>query len=149
MGAFKDPRAARDFELKLFPSCDGHPVAGPGHRPRVSQMKLRFLEAYYRINREYARLVAWRERRARSGATVTERALLEAIERAIVAREALEDRFAARGIVAMPVYWNGFAVDVRFKQPGSAASTANGPVVLSSATRVLTFRGPAGLRRRK
>jgi len=43
-----------------------------------------------------------------------ERTLLQQIEKAIVFREALEDRCAPRGILATPVYRDGFTVDVRF-----------------------------------
>ncbi len=136
----KDIRKEPDFTPALFPMCDGKPFAIADTRRRLGQIRLSFLSAFYRTNLEYAKLVAHRKRKRVATWHTGERAILQAIEKAIRVREALDDRHAPRGIIAAPVYRNGFVVDVRFQYPGSPSSQP--VVILSSASRFITFKLP-------
>jgi hypothetical protein len=130
----------------LFPSCDGRPLAAvPCAEPWLA-VKRRFLDAYYQINVRYSELRARRIGRPRLRPD-EERALLQAIDRALQAKEALEDRWASRGLVATPEQINGITVNVAFSHPGSPAVR---PLVMgSSAAVTLSFRVPPRARRRK
>ncbi len=106
----KDIRREPDFDPTLFPICDGKPFALTDARGRLGQIKLSFLSAFYRTNQAYAWLVAHRKRKRAATLHARERAILQAIEQTLRAREALDDRYAPRGIIAAPVYRNGFVV---------------------------------------
>src|SRR5512139_2621300 len=110
MKPVKDPRREPSFKPALFPSCDGQDASRQGREGRLPKVKLHFLAAYYRINAAYAALVAQRKSRGGKSASKKERRLLQRIEEAIVAKERLEDRHAPHGIVASPVYRDGYAV---------------------------------------
>ncbi len=138
----KDPRIEPGFIPRRFPRCDGKPFDAVSGADGLHQVKAQFLAAYYRINGAYARRVALRQHaRPRPEA---ERSVLQAIERAIRAKEALEDRYASRGIVATPVYQRGYTVDVRFQHPRALPIRLMAAV--SSSSRTLVFALPAGLR---
>jgi hypothetical protein len=131
----------------LFPMCDGAPwtderAAGPNGR-----FKLQFLEACWRINQAYDRLVALRKSPGFASTNPRERRLLRQIETAIVARERIEDRHAARGIVASLVYREGFTVDVRFCDVHTARERGSVSITSSSSVR-LNIALPTGLRAR-
>jgi hypothetical protein len=143
----KDPTQFSDFNPGLYPSCDGQPLDLVPRTDRHRAVKARFLAAYYRINVEYARLRALRQRRKPRPQPADERATLQALEKAIRAREALEDRYASRGILASPFYQAGFVINVQFQCPGSPAVH---PIqVASSSCRSIAFAMPARLRRRR
>ncbi len=145
----KDIRKESDFNPALFPICDGKPFAFADAQQGLGQIKLSFLSAFYRTNQAYARLVAHRKRKRVVTWHAQERTILLAIEQVLRAREALDDRYAPRGIIAAPVYRNGFCVEVRFQHPGLPSSQP--VVILSSASRFITFKLPtrlAGSRKR-
>jgi hypothetical protein len=104
------------------------------------QWRGQFLEAYFVINLAYARLVALRRTNRRRVPKHLEEPVLNALEQAITGREKLEDQTAPYGLVATPVYRDGFAVDIRFSDVNTARSSA------SSASVVLTFRPPTSPR---
>jgi len=84
--------------------------------------------------------------RKRHGAKVPrvqERTVLMEIERAIVAREKLEDRYASRGVFVTPVYRDGFTIDLRFTDRKSGPPNS-GPVIVSSASVRITIPLPPG-----
>ena len=126
----------------LYPACDGEPWKKRGRSDPQTTMKRQFLDAYFRINLVYARLMAFRKKRP-SKAFGTERAILRQIEKAIVFRETLEDRYAPRGIVATPVYRDGFTIDVRFTD---FKTGEQGPPITSSSSVRITIALPAALR---
>ena len=134
------------FNPNLFPSCDGRPLAAvPSAEPWLT-VKRRFLEAYYQINLRYAELRSRRNGGPRLEPN-EERALLQAIDRALQTKEALEDRWASRGLVATPEQLNGLTVNVTFSHPGSPAAR---PAIMGSSAEVtLSFRVPLQARRRK
>ena len=136
-----------DFNPRLFPSCDSRPLAVAPKTERWLEVKREFLGAYYRVNVAYAKLLAWRKETRGDGNKREERPILQAIEQAILAKQAVEDRFASRGIIATPSYRNGFAVDVRFQLPGSPPPRPG--AVLSSAACTISFALPRRLRRKK
>jgi hypothetical protein len=132
----------------LYPNCDGKPWNNRGGDSQ-STVKFQFVEAYFRINLAYAQLLAFRKKRRPPSATPKafgmERTLLQQIEKAIVFREALEDRYAPRGILATPVYRDGFTVDVRFTD-FQTGQQQGGPLIISSSSVRITIPLPAGLR---
>ena len=143
----KDPRTDRNFIPKLYPSCDGQPFDLVFRTDRLRAIKARFLAAYYQINVEYARLKSWRRAKGRRARPDEERTIQQALEKAILAREKLEDRHASRGIVASPLYQGGFAINVQFQCPGSPAAP---PLrVASSSCCSIQFFPPGGGRRSK
>ena len=105
----KLPRPPRD----LKPTCDGKRYRDNGKRDTLSVARRQFVKAYQRINQAYARLLDWRERRnGKPKSPRAEHRLLRAIEKAIVAREALDARYAPQGFLGQPLYQNGFTIDV-------------------------------------
>jgi hypothetical protein len=108
-------------------------------------LKRQFLQAYFRINQAYARLVALRKKRGATVPHALERPILLEIERTLVAREKLEDRHASRGVIATPVYRRGFTVDVRFAG-AHTARRQGGAIIISSASVRITIPLPAALR---
>lgn len=142
-----DPRKEPGYVPGLLPSCDGQPFGLVPRTDRWWSIKARFLFAFYRINVEHARLIEARRTSNHRSRPVTERPILQAIERAIVAREALEDRYASRGWVAFPLYLNGFVVNVTFQHPGSPAVR---PFPAgSSASQSIAFALPSEVKRRR
>ena len=126
----------------LYPACDGERSKDQRRADPQKRIKRQFLEAYFRINLAYARLVAWRAKQPPSGKS--ERAILREIEKALLHREGLEDRYAARGVVATPAYSEGFTVNVLFSDVHSAQ---RGRVLIASSSTVrISIPLPAGLR---
>jgi len=139
-------RGKPGFNPNLFPSCDGRPLTTvPRDEPWLA-VKRRFLDAYWRINVQYAGLRALRGGR-RPVQFAQERPFLKAIERALRAKDALEDRWASRGLVATPEWFNGIAINVAFAHPGSPVPRPASPI--ASASVALSFAVPRRARGRK
>jgi hypothetical protein len=136
---------AVDFNHPLFPACDGEPWRSSRTSDPQEKLKREFLEAYFRINLAYARLVELRKKRRSTTPLPAERSRLIEIEKALVAREKLEDRHASRGLIATPVYHHGLTVNVRFADARTARSKA-GATVTSSASVRISIPLPPGLR---
>lgn len=133
----KQPAARR-------PTCDGVGAAKLPASDPLGKMKRQFVAAYHKINRSYARLLALRAKPHRQ-AGADERSVLQSIEKALLAKNALEDKYAPYGIDVSPVFEEGFIVDLgfcsRFTIPPSPVSRRS-----SSALVVLPF--PRARRRR-
>jgi hypothetical protein len=140
--ARKRKRTIADSEHPLFPTCDGQPWRNSPELDARQQAKREFLEAYFRINRAYARLVALRKRHRRKVPGVQEHAIIKEIERRIVAREKLEDLYAPRGVFVTPAYRDGFTVDLRFCDGRN--DRPKGSIVVSSASVRITIPLPPG-----
>jgi hypothetical protein len=110
----------------------------PSTEPWI-RVKRQFLRAYYSINCEYARLTALRNGR-QSVSSKKERSILQAIERALLAKEALEDHWASRGLIATPHQLSGLTVNVCFSHPGHTAMR-RGAIIASAAVK-LSFPVP-------
>ena len=104
--------------LDLLPLCDGAPLGEvPGSPDRIQMMRA-FAEVYREINSCARRL-----RHVRAAAQLNaadERAALQAMERALVIRDALDDEHAQRGVIAVPVVKDGFVRDIQFTTPSPA-----------------------------
>ena len=105
-----DPRLSPDFQPEFFPSCDGCPAPPPDAEHPVEARMLEFAAAYYRLNRCYERL-----RLARTGASTEKpEPILEEIDQAVHARDALEDRLSPEGFYAEPIMEGILAVNLLF-----------------------------------
>jgi hypothetical protein len=122
-----------DFDSGLYPKCDQGPPPSPFDTSSAAITKLEFLAAYYEINQGYSRLLAARAQNARPE---EERAALEAIERALLARDALEDKYARLGVAATAEFVDGYARNVNFVQP-------HRPLAGSSLAMLFAVRPPS------
>jgi len=111
---FEDPRRRADFRLPYSPTANGKDAPAVGAAGRNDRLVLEFLAAYYHLNCHYAALLEIRANPDPTQRAAAERNCLQAIERALIARDGLEDRCAPFGLIAEPVVENGFAVDVKF-----------------------------------
>ena len=109
-----DPRLLSDFDPALYPQCDEVAAPSPYEVGVSALRKLEFLAAYYEINRRHQALLSVR---ASKGGPVEERSALQAIERALLARDGLEDKYTPLGVAATPVFEKGFVKSVNFVQP--------------------------------
>lgn len=108
------PTSLPDFDPSLYPKCDQGAPPSPFDTSRAVLSKLEFLAAYYAINQSYRRL---QNARAQKAGCEEERAALQAIERALLARDALEDKYASLGVAATPEFVNGYVTNVNFVEP--------------------------------
>lgn len=108
-----DPRLLSDFDPALYPQCDEVAAPSPYDVGVIALRKLEFLAAYYEINRCHQALLSVR---ASKHGLVEERTALQAIERALLARDALDDKYAPLGVAATPVFEKGFVKTVNFVQ---------------------------------
>src|ERR1051325_7201930 len=76
---------------------------------------LEFLAVYYELNCEYARLLEVRTEPESTRRQENERARMLAVEKWLIARDALEDRYAPFGAIAEPDVREGFTVNVRIR----------------------------------
>jgi len=129
-------------KLNLVPTCDGKPLAqlkgADTNAKTLWNLKREFVDVYHVVNRHYAKLREHRARRPTERDQPSERLLLQKIETALIAKENLENRSAARGISVTPVYRDGFTIDLRFQHPGAAKYLVAG----SSASRFVTLSLP-------
>jgi hypothetical protein len=111
-----------NFDPALYPKCDQGPPPSPLDGDSTSAAKREFLAAYYRLNQSHWRLATVRgERRSAE----EERTALQAIELALLARDAVEDKYAPLGIMATPEFTKGYVTNVSFGQPPRAARGAS------------------------
>ena len=100
---------------------------------------------YYALNREQAKLRDVRNNAAAPQQTAAERERLQAIEKVLIQRDGLEDKYAPLGIIAEPVGENGFTVDIKFTFGSvNAAGRLRGAPMTSSAT--IPIRLPPGVK---
>ncbi len=88
----QDPRRRSDFLPQHYPRANGKeapPIDAAGQNDRIV---LEFLAVYYELNCEYCRLLELRKRPDSQQRSEAERERLQAIEKALVLRDGLEDR---------------------------------------------------------
>jgi hypothetical protein len=112
-----DPRTLPNFDPRLFPRCDGSEPPEANATDMIAERTLEFLAAFYEINKQYQRLVRLRQSKPAGSPTESERPILQAIEGAILAKEALDMRYSPLGFAASPVFVEGFITDVIFGAP--------------------------------
>ncbi|HEV8542013.1 MAG TPA: hypothetical protein VGR78_06460 [Verrucomicrobiae bacterium] len=108
--AINDPRLSTDFDPALFPLCDGGEAPPVGTDERIARRKIEFLAVYYRLNQLYSLLSAIRNGKS-SG---DEKEVLQEIQRAIRARDLLEDFYESEGFLGEPVMDGFFYKDIEF-----------------------------------
>jgi hypothetical protein len=118
----QDPRNKPGFRPEWYPRCDGGPAAADGGGRAAHERKLALLAAYYEINVRYRELITARQDPDRS--PDREAAALRNMEQALLARDALQDEYAAYGIATSPQVENGLIRNVVFTTPGMAAPGA-------------------------
>lgn len=111
---FDDPRGRVDFRSQHYPTANGKAAPPIQSTERNDQLVLAFLAAYYDLNCQYAASLEVRAKPQSAERVAAERNCLQTIERALLARDRLEDRYAPFGVIAEPLIENGFAVDVKF-----------------------------------
>src|SRR6266705_2914460 len=97
-------RRSRGPQTKYYPRADGKPAPARPAKDLNDRIKLRFLTAYCRLNRCYANLLEARRRKlsGRARSERKERVGLRQVERALRARDELEDKYACYGVIAEP-----------------------------------------------
>src|SRR5262245_42005024 len=94
---FKDPRPRSGFLPQFYPTANGQsapPVEATGRNDRII---LEFLAAYYDLNSHYSRLLETRKNPGSPERRKSERKRLHAIEKVLIRRDRLEDRYAPLG----------------------------------------------------
>ena len=109
---FTDPRTRSDFQPQHYPRVNDQEPPPPSATERNDRMKIEFLAAYYDLNCAYAQLVAVRQEAESPALRDAEKKLLQNVERLLIVRDGLEDRFAPLGVIAEPVVKDGFTVNV-------------------------------------
>jgi hypothetical protein len=110
---FEDPRGCADFLPQFYPTAnakDAPPADSPGQNERIV---LEFLAAYYHLNCQYSRLLEVRKEPASPERKEAERKCLQDVEKVLIVRDALEDRYAPLGIIADPAVQDGFTADLK------------------------------------
>jgi hypothetical protein len=110
----RDPRTQPAFHPALLPQANGGAPPAVGTRDSIERIKIQFLSVYYHLNIGYAELLQVRASQPESKGDAAEHRILRRIERVLRQRDALEDHYAPRGIMAEPVMRHGFAVDLQF-----------------------------------
>jgi hypothetical protein len=116
------PSADPEFDPALYPKCNQGPPPSPLDGESAAAAKREFLAAYYGLNKSHRRLAGVR---GEKGNPEEERAALQAIEQALLARDAVEDKYAPLGITATPEFTKGYVTNVSFVQPPRAARGAS------------------------
>src|SRR2546422_5721915 len=111
---FEDPRSRSDFLREYYPKANGKDAPPEDSPQRNDRIMIEFLAAYYSLNREYGRLRELRKKTDSAERAQQEREHLQAIEKVLIVRDGLEDRYAPLGVIAEPLVNDGFAVDVKF-----------------------------------
>jgi hypothetical protein len=112
---FKDPRSAPGFLPQFIPRANGQDAPRPDSAPWEDRVMLEFLAIYYELNHAYSQLLQAKIRTESSGDASEQRRGQQCLEQWLVRRDALEDRYAPAGVIAEPVYENGFTVNVQFR----------------------------------
>lgn len=110
--SFTDPRNRPDFQPQHYPRANGLEASPPSSAGPNDRIKLEFLAAYYDLNCAYAQLVEVRQEAESPARREIEKNLLQNVERLLIIRDCLEDRFAPSGVIAEPVVKDGFTVNV-------------------------------------
>ena len=154
--SFDDPRSRAGFQQQHFPLANGMvppPIDAAGQNDRIM---LEFLAAYYDLNCAHSRLVDARQRSDSSERAGAEVECLREIEKVLILRDDLEDRYAPCGTIARPVVVSGFTVNVSFSFANADSRgrprtdlhriTAQAPIPLPPGAKladyIIDFEGP-------
>jgi hypothetical protein len=74
---------------------------------------LEFLAAYYGLNCAYSGVIEVRKQPPSQDPSEAERKCLQDVEKALILRDRLEDRYAPFGVIAQPTLRDGFTVNVK------------------------------------
>jgi hypothetical protein len=113
--AFEDPRSTPDFLPPYYPTANGREAPPIGAADQNDRITLEFLDAYYRLNLEYLRLVEVRKNPDLARRANAERECLQNVEKILILRDSLEDRYAPFGVIADPVVKDGFTMDLKIQ----------------------------------
>jgi hypothetical protein len=113
------------FEQTLVPRCDGQAVPAPDDTSARARMKREFAAVYHGINVLSRKLASVRATPGSPERLATEREVLQEIEKALLARDALDDGHASTGIIASPVFERGVVTDIYFTMPGQRPGAAS------------------------
>jgi len=111
--ALSDPRIETGFQAHHYPAVNGQRGPAADATGRNDRITLEFLATYYRLNVEYQRLEEARKNRDALRRAELERECLQGIEKVLILRDSLEDRYAPLGVIADPVVKGGFTVDLK------------------------------------
>jgi hypothetical protein len=140
-----DPRGQPGFQSAHYPKANGKEPPPANAEDRNDRIVLEFLSVYYALNREQAKLRDVRNNAASPQQTAAERERLQAIEKVLIQRDGLENKYAPLGIIAEPVVENGFTVDIKFTFGSvNAAGRLRGVPMTSSST--IPIRLPPGIK---
>jgi hypothetical protein len=106
---------------------------------------LQFLAAYYDINCQHQQLTAARALADPVQRLAREHECLQAIEKTLIRRDALEDQYAPFGIIAEPLAKDGYTIDIRFTFGNVNAAGRLRAAPLSSST-TIPIRLPPGVK---
>jgi hypothetical protein len=111
---FEDPRSRSGFLPQFYPKANGQSAPPADATERNDRIILEFLAAYYILNSHHSRLLETRKNAQSPERSKAERKCLHAIEKVLILRDSLEDRYAPLGVIAEPFVRSGFTVDVKF-----------------------------------
>jgi len=110
---FGDPRHGEGFRPEFYPTANGKPAPALDAVRQNERIVLELLAAYYHLNCEYSRLLDVRKRVASSDRVEAERKCLQELEKVLIVRDGLEDRYAPFGVIAEPKVRGGFTADLK------------------------------------
>lgn len=113
MSTFDDPRRRADFHPHFYPTANGKGAPSVDSTAQNDGIILEFLAAYYDLNCEYSRLLEVRKQPISTERNEAERKCLQDIEKSVIVRDGLEDRYAPFGVIAQPNVRDGFTVNLR------------------------------------
>lgn len=113
-GKLNDPCSREDFQHPIYPLANGKPGPPADSEDRNDRIMLEFLAIYYDLNWGYSKLLEVRQRFDSPERASAEADVLREIERILIRRDELEDRYAPFGVMVQPEVKEGFTVDIRF-----------------------------------
>lgn len=119
---------------ELRPRCDFSP-ASDADAATCNPMLEEFITAYHVINHRVREL---RAIQAAPSSADQEHAAQQDVERALLERDAVEDRYARLGIIATPIVRDGFIREIRLSTP---RPQKEGPSIISMTFSVLPPSG--------
>jgi hypothetical protein len=112
---FEDPRGRADFLAQFYPTANSKPAPPADSIGQNERIILEFLAAYYHLNCDHSRLLHVRTQPISPERTEAERKCLQEIEKAVIVRDAVEDRYAPLGVIAEPAVREGLTVNLRIR----------------------------------
>jgi hypothetical protein len=113
--SLEDPRCCTGFLPHYHPRVNGGEAPPVDTMEGNERMTIEFLAAYYHLNCEYSKLLEIRQRPAGPVRSEAEMKALQALEKILIVRDSLEDRYAPLGVITDPVVKDGFTVDLNIR----------------------------------